>query len=830
VARHRLREWLVRESLASWRQDVRYAARQFRRAPGFVTATIVTLGLGIGATTAIFSVVRGVLLRPLPYPAPDRIVQLWEVDRAGTRMHFSDPNFIDVRDRARSFASLAEFNDPATVSVSGDLEPARATAVWVSHDFFHVFGIQPLLGRTFSPDEEREGGAPAAVLSWGFWQRAFGADPAVLAKRLTIGDHTYTVVGVMRPALDFPAATDIWLSREILERERGRSAHNWNVVGRLRFDVPPDDASREVGALAHALEGQFGSETMMHDAAVLPLRDQLVGAVRPALLVLLAASLALLVIACANVANLVVARITARRGELALRMTLGAARRRLVQQYLAESGMLALCGGALGVLVAIGGTQILLALDPERLPRAGEVRVDALVLLFALGISAATAVGLALTAAWRAGYGDLREMLSAAERTMSGTGSSVRARQTLVGAQVALTLVLLVAAALLAHSFVELRAVDPGFRTDRTAVLDLSIDASDSVSRARRTAFYHELLRRLAGLPGVTAVGAVDLIPLGADGRANGTFVELRSPDERLSLADWPKLTQDRTRAGDAEFRLASGGYFAAMHIPVLEGRVFDERDAPDAPHVAVVSASLAQRQWPGRDPIGRWIQFGNMDGDLRPFMVVGVVGDVRDAGLTVAPRPTFYADHLQRPVQAEHMNFVLAGPGDPAGVGAAALAVARGLGPDVPARVRTMESIVTASVADRRVVLFLVGAFGTIALALAAFGLYSVISYLVAQRSRELGIRIALGADRGAIVRLVLQEGTIVVAVGVVAGITGALLATKLLRGLLYGVSALDPVSFGAVLAVVIAAALAACWLPAYRASRADPAGVLRA
>jgi predicted permease len=820
--RSRAREWLT-----SWAQDTIFATRQFRRAPGFVAATVLALALGIGATTAIFSVVNGVLLRALPYPASDRIVQLWQLDRTHAPMQFSEPNFDDVRARTRSFAALAEFASGNTVSASGDIKATRASITVVSPDFFDVLGVQPAFGRTLTVDDEHAGGA--VVVSWGFWQRTLGASHDALGKRLVVGDRTYTVVGVMRPELDFPAGTDLWGSRDIPLTPPSRTGHNWEVVGRLRPGVTLDAAHRDVGAIARALAAQFGSETMMADAALVPLREQLVGSTRPALLVLLAASMVLLAIACTNVANLLVARLATRRGELAVRLALGATRARVVQQCLAESLMLALAGGGLGLLLALVGTRALLALDPGRLPRAGDVRVDAPVLLFALGVSLAIAVVLAAVSAWRATRGDLRATLSSSQRTMSGTASSLRTRRSLVVAQVAMTVVLLVMAGLLARSFVRLLDVAPGFRLAQAVVLDVAIEAEDSVARGQRTAFYHALLTRLGGIPGVTVAGAVNAMPLAAGGTSNGNFIEVSSPDERIAVADMPRLFQDHTRSGQAEFRVASGGYFAAMHIPLLEGRTFDDRDAPDAPHVAVVSASLARARWPGRDPIGHWIEFGNMDGDLRPLMVVGVVGDVREAGLDAAVKPTLYANYLQRPVATSRLNVVLAGPGSPAAISASARAIVLALRPDVPPRLRTIESIAASSVARPRFIVLLVGVFGAAALLLAALGVYGVISYLVTQRARELGIRVALGARAHDIARLVLRQGASLAVAGIAAGTLVALLATRLLASLLYGTSATDPMAFGGVALVVGAVALVACWIPARRASRVEVMEVLR-
>jgi predicted permease len=483
---------------------------------------------------------------------------------------------------------------------------------------------------------------------------------------------------------------------------------------------------------------------------------------------------------------------------------------------LVESLLIALTGGAFGIILAVGGTIALKAADPGRLPRAGEIRLDASVLAFALAVSIATAVALAMLSAWRATRGDVREALSESERAMSGAGSSSNTRRALVVAQVAMTIVLLVAAGLLARSFVRLLEVDPGFRTERTTVLDIAITADDSVARNARTALYHELLARLATTPGVEAVGAVNVIPLDPVGKSNGMFLELSSAAEAASV-DFRRLTRDDPRAGYSDFRVASGGYFAAMRIPLLEGRVFDERDMPTAPHVAIISKSLAAQRWPGQDPIGKWIEYGGMDGDIRPFQIVGIVGDVREDNLSVQPRPVFYANYLQRSVMTARMNVVIAGQVDPA----TPRAIVRALRPDIPPRIRTMRSIVSASVGDQRFILFLVGVFGGAALLLAALGVYSVISYLVAQRERELTIRVALGARAADILGLVLRQGAILAVAGIVIGSLVALAGTRLLASLLFGVSSTDPVAFVGVALLVAIVALAACFLPARRASR---------
>src|SRR5579862_7854509 len=563
-------------------QDLRFAFRQFRRSPGYAGTTALTLALGIGATTAIFTVVNGVLLRALPYPDPDRVVQVWQLDQSGRQMQFSDPNFDDLRATSRGFSALAEIAFDPTASVSGDVTPARVAATTVSPDFFDVMGVQPLMGRA---REAREG--LSTVISWAFWQRAFDGRRDAIGKSLRIGNSTYTVAGVMRPELDFPAGTDLWIWRDSTDHSPSRTGHNWQVVGRIRSGVTLSAARHEATAIAKDLAQRYGTETFMADVSIVPLREQLVGGTRPALLVLLAASIVLLAIACTNAANLVVARLTARRSELAVRLALGATRRRLMTQCLAESLLIALAGGVLGFGLAIAGTTALTSVDPGHLPRAGEIHLDARVLAFGLSISIATAVVLALLSAWRATRGDVRETLSESGRAMSGAGSSVSARRALVISQVAMTLVLLVATGLLARSFIRLMQVNPGFRTDQATVLDIALGAEDSVAIATRAAFYHELLSRLAATPGVEAVGAVSVMPLAPVSKSNGIFLELNSPTEAFD-STFQGMNRDNPRAGQADWRLASGGYFAAMHIPLLEGRVFDDRDTPTGPQVAV--------------------------------------------------------------------------------------------------------------------------------------------------------------------------------------------------------------------------------------------------
>jgi predicted permease len=628
----------------------------------------------------------------------------------------------------------------------------------------------------------------------------------------------------------FPAGVDLWVPRELEQDNPHRTAHNWRVVGRLAEGVTLSQARGEMSTISRRLKQQYGDQMDMIDAALVPLHEQIAGGARSTLLILLAASGALLLIACGNVLNLLVARMAARQGEIAIRVALGAGRARVARQVLAEALVLALTGGALGVLLAALGTRALLSFETGNLPRAAEIRLDAAVLAFAVGLSLVTAALLGLLSAWRATRGDVREALAQSQRTQAGSGSSYRIRSALVIAQIALTLVLLVSAGLLGRSFLSLLDVDPGFGTERTVVLDVSMSpGEDAATRSQMVQRYDELLARLGTISGVTHAGGVNAFPLTQGGFSDGTFLIMTRPDEPLSMADVPAMMRDPARTGHAQFRVASGDYFTAMQIPLLRGRQFDDRDAPDAPHVAVISQSLADSRWPDEDPIGKIIQYGNMDGDLRPFTIVGIVGDVRESGLDADPRPTFYANYRQRPVQLRTFNIAMRGDGSDAATIAAAQRVVRELLPDVPPRFRTIETIVSGSVADRRFVLFLGAVFASAALILATLGVYSVISFVVAQRTQEIGLRVALGARSGDVMRLVVREGALLALTGIAIGTVTALAATRLLSGFLFGVGASDPVSFAAVAALLALVALLASYLPAHRATRVDPMSVLR-
>ena len=818
------------ESLESFVRDIRYVTRALVRTPAFFAVTVITLALGIGATTAIYSVINGVLLRPLPYPDPDRIVQLWQVGEKGGRGNVSEPNYDDWKAGTRSFSAMTEFADWGITSVAGASEPVRVRVAVVGSDFLRILRVPPIRGRSFVGEEQRAGGAPAALVSERFWKRYLGERPDLSGIALTFDGNAFPVVGVLPATVDFPLGADLWIARGFVPRNPSRTSHNWQAIARVADGVTVEQANREISALSRRLKQQYGEETWMYDAAAVPLREQLVGKTRPTLLLLLAASAFLLAIACANVVNLLVARAAVREGELAVRLALGAGRGRIAQQFIAEALVLAVGGGVLGIVLATLGVKALLALEPGNLPRVAQVGVDWQVLVFALGLAILVAAILGLLSALRGSRGDLKQAMAQAQRTQAGAGASYRVRGVLVIAQVALTLVLLVGAGLLARSFLRLAQIDPGYRTERALVLDISASVPAGPSGMHdRVRLYDEITARLQALPGVSAVGGVNAFPLTGGNHANGTYIVVSRPDEQLDRSRLPAIMADPSRSGDAEFRVAGPGYFKAMNIPVIRGRVFDDRDGPDAPHVGVISTALANEKWPNEDPIGKIIQYGNMDGDLHPFTVVGVVGDVRESGLADKPRPTFYASYRQRPNQAHEFYFVVSGSAPPEAIVPAARRIVSDLRPDVPPRFRTMRAVVSESVADRRFVLLLVGVFGAAAMLLATLGVYSVIAYVVTQRRQEIGVRVALGARSGDVLRMVLRQGFTLAFFGIAIGTVLALFVSRLLSRFLFGVAPNDPVAFGGVIVVLSAVALVASYVPALRATRVDPMTALR-
>jgi predicted permease len=692
-------------------------------------------------------------------------------------------------------------------------------------------GVATVLGRGFLAEDQRFGAAPVALVSYGYWKQYLGGTNNLSTLKLTIENQSVSVVGVLPPGFRFPFDSDIWVPRELWERLPSRTAHNWHVVARLRAGVSLAQARAELTGIAQRLKQQYGQDTMMTDVAVSPLRNALTSNVRPALLVLLGAVGFLLLVACANVVNLLLAQAAARERELAIRSALGAGRNRLVRQFLTEALLLSVGGGALGVLAALWGVDALVAMAPSNLPRLQDVAINLPVLSFTFALSVAVAAGLGVFTALRATSGELQEALVERGQGHTGTLRGQRLSRVIIAAQMAITVVLLAGAGLLGRSLLRVLAVDPGFRTEHILTMDLAMPfAEKDTEKVQRVAFLSELFARLRTVPGVREVGGVDGLPL-TSGLPDGIYV-LMNPQEKPPRMGDEQVWQDSTRTGDADYCVASEGYFRALGIPLRRGRLFDQHDTMDAPHVALISESLAREKWPNMDPLGRTIEFGNMDGDMRFLTVVGVVGDVREDSLEARPNPTIYVDYRQRP-QAMNatgsFTVVMRTAADPAVVFSAAREIVHNLDPNVPPSFSTFTEVFSASLKTRRFNLTLVGVFAATALLLAVAGIYGVMAYSVARRTHEMGVRIALGASTPDVLRLVLSQAMLTTALGVAVGIAGSFVLTRAIQSLLFGVSATDPVTLAGVALLLGFAALLASYIPARRATKVDPIVALR-
>ena len=834
-------------------QDLRHGLRVLWKNRIFTFVSVLTLLLGIGASTAIFSVVNGVLLRPLPYPKPEQIVRAWEANAKGGRMQFADPNYEDLRAQTHSLQGMAEMRSgESTISV--DNAPDRVRVAYVSADFFPVIGVQPLIGRLFAPEEQRFGAAPAVLVSHAFWQRYLHETRDLASVKFTVSNNPATIIGVLPPGFHFPEDSQVWTPRELDTRLPSRTAHNWQVVARIRDGVSLDQARADASAVARRIsQDNRLDEKQLNDVILLPLKDALTGNVQPALLVLLGVAGLLLLVACANVMNLSLAQASARSDELAVRVALGASRWRLLRQFLAEALLLCGVGGVFGVVAAYFGVRALLALAPTDIPRLDEVSVNLSVLGFAIGLSFVVAAGLGVLTAWRATSGQVRSALAEAGRRQ-GTGARSRhVGRVIVAGQVAITLTLLTGAGLLGRSMLRVLSIDPGFETEHIVTLDLKLPDLEQGAENQRAQFLEQLIAGIRVLPGVEAVGGTNVLPLKAPDSPDGTFVvvnpqqftpQQRALIERSSqawsdkpdpafISDLTKFAEDlfrnKAQAGNADYVVASDGYFEALRIPLLRGRLFNDADGPSAPHAGVISEAVARQKWPGQDPIGQTIEFGNMDGDLRLITIVGVVGDVRKHSLETVPRPTVYVNYRQRPRAAQQFDVVLRTSTDPAAVSGSVRRVLTQLDPTIPARMSTFSQVFSESLNNRRFNFLLVGVFALAALVLAMAGVFGVLAYSVAQRTREIGVRVALGATPGGILKMVLGQGLVTVAIGMAIGLAGALLLTRTMRSMLFEVSPNDPVTMVVIALLLLFIALLASYIPARRATRVDPMIALR-
>jgi putative ABC transport system permease protein len=810
-------------------QDFNYGLRQLRNNLGVTAIMVFTLALAIGATTAIFSVVYGVLLRPLPYTDASRIMAVFEVNSQGGRSRLADPNFDDFRDQNHSFQAIAKYTDDI-VSVSGASQPTRTKVAAVSPGFLKVFGIQPIVGREFIASDAKKGAGPTVLVSYGYWRQYLGSPRDLSQSHLKIDGAIYSVIGVLPAEFRFPADVELWLPADLGGENPSRTSHNYFVAGRLRDGVTVEQANADISAIAqriHATSSEQG-DYLLKDGIVLPLQDSITGKARSPLLMLLGAVGFLLLVACANVANLLLAQASARERELAIRSALGAARGRLIRQFLTEAFLLSLVGGGLGVLGAFWGVNGLVALAPENLPRLESVSISMPVLLFAFLLTAAVAAGLGAFTAARATSGDPREGLAEGGRGQAGSQGSQRVGQVIVAAQIAITLVLVIGAGLLGRSLMKVLEVNPGFRVDKIVAMDVSLPwVEDPKAKAAQAIFFSILIDRLKQIPGVRKVGATSGLPMVDGGLPDGMFLLMTQNEMPKSEDGFAALAQQKERIGIADFCVATDGYFQVLGIPLLRGRIFDEHDGADSPHVAVISESLARDRWPNQDPIGHTIEFGNMDGDPRLLTIVGIVGDLHEYGLDAPPHATLYVNLFQRPRAA--ITLAMLSDADTRSVAASARGILQDLNPEIPTRFQTFSQIYSASLGSRRFNVMLIGFFGITALLLAMAGVFGVMAYSVSRRTREIGVRIALGASPGDVLRMILGQGLRTIFLGVAAGIAGSLALTSAVESLLFGVTATDPLTFVAVTLLLLGAALLACYIPARRAMRVDPIIALR-
>jgi putative ABC transport system permease protein len=808
--------------LENFWQDIRFGFRTLLRSPATSAVALLTLALGIGANTAIFSVVNGVLLQPLAFQDPDELVAVWESNpgRGFPRFSTSPPNYEDWRRQNQVFeemfaASLGRYN------LTGGDRPESIPGAVVTPEFFSVLGVRPALGRGILPEEGRPGGAKVVVLSQGLWQRRFGSDPGILSQRIEIDGESYAVVGVMPAGFDFPVKRELWMPLVWDFPPDMRGAHFLFTIGRLKDGVTLDRALTEMKTLASRLERQYPESNTGWTVTMLRLQDLIVEDVRPALLLLLAAVGFVLLIACANVANLLLARLASREREIAVRAALGAGRIRLVRQMLTESLVLFLVGGLLGLLFAALANRVLLSLYAGGLPRESEIGLDGRVLLFTLALSLLTGLLFGLAPALSATSGRLYGALKEGGRAMAGGARGKMIRNLLVLGEVAIALVLLVGAGLLLRSFAQLRAVDPGFRPQGVLSAQIVLPDQKYPDAERQIAFTRELLERVRAIPGVKSADTAFPLPL--DG---GGFI--------LTFLAEGKPTPAAGEEPNANVRVVTPDYFQTMGTRLLQGRPFTPRDGPDAVRVVIVNKTMADKLWPGESPLGKRISYDEPgDPDFRWREVVGVAADIHHSSLEQEAGSEVYWPQLQTPVGGE-LNLIVRTEGDPARLSGPVREVVSGIDSDLPVdRVRTMEAVVAESLSGSRFQTVLLGIFGGVALLLAAIGVYGVISYSVAQRTHEIGIRMALGARRAQVLLLVVRQGMTLVLTGVAVGLAFALLLSWWLSdrvaAYLYGGQAVDPLILVVVPLMLSAVALVANWLPARRATLVDPQVALR-
>jgi len=805
--------------LADFLQDLRYASRILWKNPGFTAVAVVALALGIGANTAIFSVVNTVLLRPLPYKDPEQLVMVWEdASRHGyPRDTPTAANYIDWRDQNSVFSGMAAISDN-NFNLTGIGDPERLKGRSVSANLFPVLGVDPQLGRVFTAAEDQPGAQKVVLLSHRLWQRRFGGDPAMVGKTLRLNDEPYTVAGVMPARFQFPENDDeLWVPIAFsAEEAANRDRHYLQVIARLKPGVTLAQAQSEMTTIGARLQQQYPQSNADLGVAVTSLHEHLVGDIKPALLVLLGAVGLVLLIACANVANLLLARAAMRQKEIALRVALGARRWRLLQQFLTESVLLATLGGILGLALAYAGLLLLGSFIPENIAQAREISLDLKVLGFTLLVSLSTGLIFGLAPAIQALRLNQSETLKEGGRDSVTGRSGKRLRGVLVTAEVAVSLVLLIAAGLLINSFLRLRNIDPGFKVDHLLTMKIELPQPKYETFKSLSGFYADLVQRVQALPGVQSAAVTTNLPLYRQGNSISIQIEGR-PD--------PPPGQEQI----VTTRIISPGYFDTMSIPLLAGRPFNDQDAKTTPNVVVVSETMARRIWPGENAVGKRIAPGRIRTDADWMQVIGIVKDVRQFDLIVDPKPQMYLSYRQA-VFFPPEDLVVKTDVDPASMAAAVRKAVWEIDKDQPvSNIKTMEEILGDSIARQRFSMLLLGIFAGVALLLAAVGIYGVMSYSVAQRTHEIGIRMALGAQTGAVLKLAVGYGLKLVVAGVLIGLIAAFALTRLMATLLFGVTPTDPATFALISLLLVGVAAVASYIPARRATKVDPLVALR-
>lgn len=805
--------------LTFW-QDLRFGLRMLARNPGFTAVAVLTLALGIGADSAIFSAVNPILVESLPYPQPGRIMMIWDIFD-GARSEVTFHTYREIAERNRSFGELAIFEGWQT-TMTGPAEPERIDGLSVSAEYFRVLGVRPALGRDFEPSDNAYHGPKVTILSYGLWQRRFGGDRAIIGRQIVLDGDAYTVIGVMPRAFEnvLASVAEIWSPEQydpahIADVNTGEWGHHLRMLGRLRPGVSKEEAKSDLDRIAQTPAAEFPRPqwaSLKVGFIVDSLQDDIARNVKPALLAVLGAVMLVLMIACVNVTNLLLARGAQRRGEFALRAALGAGRARMIRQLLTESVLLAAFGGTFGLLAAQFGVQALVALSPPDLPRLAAIAIDRNVFLFALAVTTLIGLIVGLVPALQSSRSNLNAVVNEGSRRT--TGSHASTRRALVVTEVALALVLLVSAGLLLHSLMRLFAVDRGFKAEDLLTMQIQTSGHQFDDDAARHRFFAQVLDNVRHVPGVQSAALTSLLPL-SDDTPFGTYGIDFEKDQK---------------SGGVYRYVVTPGYFQTMRIPLRRGRYIDERDVAGAPQSVVLSESLAKQEFGNQNPVGQRVHIGGFRPKWPWYTIVGVVGDVKQASLAASDPDALYIAPEQSWFADEAMSIVVRGRGASAALVRPVQQAIWSVNKDQGiARIATMDRLLAATAAERKFVLALFATFGLVALALAAVGIYGVLSGGVTERTREIGIRLALGAPRGNILSLVLRQGMMLTALGLVLGLCGAAAASKAIGSLLFGISRLDLITYFAMIVLLSAVSAVACWVPARRAMRVDPMVALR-